>query len=178
MPLSELEMFIEVENLAQSLEPLAVPTFRTTIVLFLIRIRKVLTLLRYGDENSKFIKYLKAIKLTDDTIDKLGFLGAGYMTLNVDGNYKVTIKTIAHVYITTFRGCRKMSNGSIIVSCGLAVFSTILACSPWFDHPNSFILLSQVFVKFAYASIKQRSELLKTIDETVRIKDVADYMME
>jgi hypothetical protein len=92
MPLSELEMFHEVENLAQSLEPLAIPTFRTTIVLFLIRIRKILTLLKYGDENSKFIKYLKTIKLTDDTIEKLGFLGAGWMTHNVDGNYKVTIK--------------------------------------------------------------------------------------
>ena len=177
MPLSELEMFTEVENLVQSFEPLVVPTFWTTIVLFLTRIRKISTLLRYADENSKFIKYLKAIKLTDDTIDKLGFLDAGWMTLN-DGNYKVTIKTVAHVYITTFRGCRKMSNGSIIVSCGMAIFSTILACSPWFDHRNSFILLSQVFVKFAYASIKQRTELLKIIDETIRIKDVADYMME
>ena len=135
-------------------------------------------LLKMSDEDSKFRRLLNSVVLSRDTIDKLGFVGAGWLTHTADGSYKVTPLMIIRIYKVTYRGCMKMSNDNIIISCSAAVISIILSLCPWYDCRNYFIFLTQVFIQFAHMSIKEFNEIIQIVDDAVSIKNVSEYMFE
>ena len=56
MPLGEKEMLKQVTSLAQTIESILPPVGKIGIVIFLSRIRKMLTLIKFSSERSKFKK--------------------------------------------------------------------------------------------------------------------------
>lgn len=72
------------------MEPVAPPITRIGIIRFLSRVRKILTLIKFSKDKSKFKKLVKAITLRKDIIHKLAFAGAGWLIHADKGNYKVT----------------------------------------------------------------------------------------
>ena len=77
MPLNEIEFYEEAAKLTVAVEPLAPPAARIGILIFLSRIKKTLSLIKFRDSKSLFKKLLKSVTLNKDVIDKLGFVGAG-----------------------------------------------------------------------------------------------------
>ena len=81
MPLDEAEMLKQVATLAETIEPAAPPIARIGIIIFVSRVRKILSLIKFCDDKSKFKKLLKSVTLSEeDTIDKLRFAVAGWLT--------------------------------------------------------------------------------------------------
>jgi len=71
-----------------------------------------------------------------------------------------------------------MSNGSIIISCIAATISVILSLWPWYDRSNYFILLTKVFIQFVHMSIVEFNNAIEFVDDSIGIKNVADYVIE
>jgi len=95
MPWSEAEMFSKVATtVANSTEPLALLVKRISLSIFLRRIRKILTIIKFGDESSKIKKMLNTKILNHDIIEKISFIGASSFTYTKDGSYKVSPKII------------------------------------------------------------------------------------
>lgn len=170
MPLGEEEMFQQVASLAQTIEPILPPAGKIGIVLFLSRIRKMLTLIKFSSEKSKFKKLIKT--LNKETIDKLGSIGAGWLVHVDKGNYKITPRKLFIIWKTTIKGCLRMSSRNIIISCSMASISLILSFLPFYDKKNQFIILTQLFIKFAYTSISEFEEAMKIIDDSINLADI------
>lgn len=65
-----------------------------------------------------------------------------------------------------------MSSSSIAISCWMTTVSIILSLLPFYAKRNYFIVLTQVFTKFAYSSILEYNEGIKIIDKSINVTDV------
>ena len=65
-----------------------------------------------------------------------------------------------------------MSSRNIIISCSMASISLILSFLPFYDKKNQFIILTQLFIKFAYTSISEFEEAMKIIDDSINLADI------
>jgi len=171
MPMTEEEMLVEVALLTETIQPLFPPMVKVGLTIFIARIRKISALVKLGSDKNKLRQLIDSGALSKDIIDKIPFIAAGWFTHIKDGSLKVTPFMLFKIWKETYKGCIKLSNGSIIVSCSAATIGIILSLCPWYNRRNEFIVLTQVFIKFAHTSI---TELKDTID----LINLSDLMSE
>ena len=151
MPFTETDMLQLAASNAKNAHPLYPALAKMTVAQFIDAIRK----LAYDNQGSKLFKFLMKIKPSEEFIEKIPYIAGGWCLQSDECGHFLSIRRMYAVYKTTFKGCIRFTNGNLLITCTMALISSVLAVLPGFNNNNNFITVMQIIVKIAYIDITE-----------------------
>lgn len=86
--------------------------------------------------------------------------GSGYLSHSSYQNGLIPkLLNIFKIYKYVFKGCLKLSDGNVVISCAFAAASSVVQFLPWYSERNLFIVICQTMINIAQSTIRKTGKI-------------------